>query len=990
MKTYFYFVLIFLISGNIYAQNYFQQEVNYRIEVSLDDENHKLHGFESIEYINNSPDELTFIYFHLWPNAYKNKNTALAQQLRYLGKKIMEDGEEKDFGYIDSLDFMVNSKKVKIEYHEQWNDVCKVILNEPLKSGAKITISTPFRVKIPSGKISRLGHIDQSYQITQWYPKPAVYDLNGWHEMPYLNQGEFYSEFGSFDVSITLPKNYVVGATGNLQNKKELEWLNQKAEETAKLTSFSKGKEFPKSVEETKTLRYTENNIHDFAWFADKRYYVLKSEIELPSSKRKVTTWAMFAGHTAWQWEDAHHYVDSALYNYSLWNFDYPYDNCTAVLGALSAGGGMEYPTITIIGATSNKITLEEVIVHEVGHNWFYGILGFDERRYPFLDEGINTANEYRYMTSRQPEILLNDYLGIKEGWIANIIGFREQKFVRFYHLLYSVTAMLNLDQPCDLHSIEYTNMNYGTVVYMKMSVIVNTLRGYLGDEAFDRAMHQFFDEWKFKHPSPNDFRKVMEKSSGKDLSWFFDEMIATTKKTDYKIARVRNDKLLIKNKGQSTIPFNVSYVNNSDLTQWYDGFKGSKWVDMPKGNFDKIVLDKGLMMPEIYRHNNIYRTKGLLKKVEPLRFKFLLPIGDENNTQINYLPLVGGNAYNGFMAGAAFYSEILPLQKFNYFLAPMYGFGNNNLAGIAMLNYSFYPENVFERISIGTTAQRFGYEIQQTTDTRIESNYNALKNNIDFVFKKKRPTDRISNKLRFSYSVIGSPTEATEADKDVYNQFFTAAYWLHKQFDKSAVEFDAKLQGSNFGMAKFKGELKYRSKMANVRLFFGKIIDEGDKPAFSQLHISGTSGSADYEMNTLFMGRYENINTEEMTFAGRQFIANEGGFGIYSPAIFSNNSLFAINIDSKLPKLQKLPIALYANAGKLSGNNDFDDILYEAGIKFEIANKLLTVYFPLTYSKDFSDSNPMLDDNFGNRIRFSLKLTFIDRDKLITSIMGM
>ena len=189
---------IFILSlSEVSAQEYFQQEVNFRINVALNDKLHELTAFETIEYINNSPDTLQAIYFHLWPNAYSNNNTELAKQLfRINGKQKLFDDPELQ-GYIDSLDFKVNNQRVQWRLLADQPDICKIILNDHLKSGDTILITTPFHVKIPKGVTSRLGHIGESYQISQWYPKPAVYDRNGWHPMSYLDQGEFYSEFGS-------------------------------------------------------------------------------------------------------------------------------------------------------------------------------------------------------------------------------------------------------------------------------------------------------------------------------------------------------------------------------------------------------------------------------------------------------------------------------------------------------------------------------------------------------------------------------------------------------------------------------------------------------------------------------------------------------------------------------------------------------------------------------------------------------------------------
>ncbi|NQX92049.1 MAG: M1 family peptidase, partial [Flavobacteriales bacterium] len=331
-------------------QSYFQQEVNYSIDVELNDEDHELDGFIEMEYINNSPDELSFIWMHIWPNAYGDRNSALAKQQYRDGRMFMFYTMQKNLGGIDSLDFKVDGATAKWSYHPEHTDIAKIELSQPLAPGGKVVISTPFRVDLPSGAISRLGHIGDSYQITQWYPKPAVYDKDGWHEMPYLNQGEFYSEYGSFDVSITLPKNYVLGATGDRYDSPEEEaFMDSLAQATAELDEFPDDMSFPESSKEKKTVRFKQDRVHDFAWFADKRWHVLKGEVELPHSGRKVTTWALFTPREADLWKKSIEYLNDGTYYYSLWNGDYPYNHVTAVDGTISAGGGMEYPNITVI-----------------------------------------------------------------------------------------------------------------------------------------------------------------------------------------------------------------------------------------------------------------------------------------------------------------------------------------------------------------------------------------------------------------------------------------------------------------------------------------------------------------------------------------------------------------------------------------------------------------------------------------------------------------
>jgi len=204
-------------------------------------------------------------------------------------------------------------------------------------------------------------------------------------QKPYLNQGEFYSNFGNYEVEITVPENYIVAATGELQTESEIKFLEEVAQKTAQSIDFINLKgvfdptAFPKSSATTKTLKYIQNDVIDFAWFADKRFNVLKSNVTLSSGKT-VDTWAFFTNKNAKIWANATSYLDDAVSFYSAHVGEYPYNICTAVEGTLIAGGGMEYPTITIIGGTGSAQSLDRVITHEVGHNWFQGILATNER----------------------------------------------------------------------------------------------------------------------------------------------------------------------------------------------------------------------------------------------------------------------------------------------------------------------------------------------------------------------------------------------------------------------------------------------------------------------------------------------------------------------------------------------------------------------------------------------------------------------------------
>ena len=498
--------------------NYWQQQVNYTIDISLNDKEHTLDGFEKIEYINNSPDTLRFIWFHLWPNAYKNDKTAFSDQSLENGNTKFYFSNKEDRGYINRLEFKVNKQTAKTEDHPQHIDIIKLILPSPLSPGQKIIITTPFHVKLPNN-FSRGGHVGESYQVTQWYPKPAVYDRNGWHPIPYLDQGEFYSEFGNFDVRITLPKNYVVAATGDLQNEDEKNWLLTRStfswEPVKEKTKTKYGQTqtrtqlFPTSSSELKTVKYIQTNVHDFAWFADKTFKVLHDTLQLKSGKI-IDAYSFFAPSQSMYWQNSIGFIKDAIRTKNEWVGEYPYNVVSAVQGPQGFGGGMEYPTITIISPEANEKMIDFTINHEVGHNWFYGILGTNERQYAWMDEGINTFYDNRYSKwkyGNEGEIKFgNNSLSIKDA----------------ERLLFETRAATKKDQPINFEASTFTNTNYNLIAYYKTGAWLELVEKKLGPDVFDKAMQEYYRRWQFKHPQPEDLKKTLETSGGQNLDTEF------------------------------------------------------------------------------------------------------------------------------------------------------------------------------------------------------------------------------------------------------------------------------------------------------------------------------------------------------------------------------------------------------------------------------------------------------------------------------------
>ncbi len=985
----------FVITVSAGSQDpYFQQEVNYTIQVKLDDHNHVLTAYETIEYINNSPDTLEFIYLHLWPNAYKNTNTAFAKQALEDGSGSFYFAAENRRGYIDSLNFQSIGRTLTWEFHKEHIDICKVMLNEPLFPGDSVIISTPFKVKIP-WNFSRLGHREQSYQISQWYPKPAVYDREGWHEMPYLDMGEFYSEYGSFNVEITLPRNYVVGATGNLQDPEEIAWLDKKAEETSKIEVFdSTDMTFPESSKEFKTLKYTESNIHDFAWFADKRYHVLKDSVYLENSDHWVTTWSMFTNQDARMWKKSPEYIKDAISYYSNWYYDYPYNHCTALTGG---SGGMEYPTITLIGSVPSDLLLEEVIMHEVGHNWFYGILGFNERAYPYLDEGLNTFSESRYMNTKyKKQKMLYEEAAIKKK-IATLVNIDDIPYDELSWIVTTILSRLNNDQPINLHSEKYTSMNYG-LVYYKSAISYYYLMHAMGEDIFNRAMQDFFDQWKFKHPGPDDFQAALEDYSKMDLNWFFNELVSSTKKIDYKVCSAKSGKIKVRNTGQINSPVSITgYSGNNPKYQFLvPGFAKSKWIDLPEGKVDKIVIND-IEIPELNKKNNSIKTSGIAKRLLPLEIYPVQVVEKEDKMQVGLLPAMGWNYYNKFMLGAIFYNPIIPAQKIEYQLVPMYAFGNKNLSGSGNITLHTFPaKTLFERVDFSLSAKRFGYGIDK------DDNYNKLRAEAKMIIKKKEARSPVSQSLRLSYTgasdIIDILSDRTNQSTTIdFINFFNADYNLMKRSRLRPYSLTLSAEASEYSV-KASGEFHFsvlnrRNKEAfRLRAFAGAFLDPPDNPVHA-FRLSGTSGYTDYTYDYLFFGRFEEygVNNAQQFFS-QQFIRNEGGFASYSPLV-ARNWIISVSGEIKIPRI---PAHIFLN---LAGLGDPDDLVlpaetreaeklaYETGLYLEIS-KFAHIYFPILFLKDIGDSLDHLTGNYWQKIRFSILLKDLNPRKIRDQIL--
>ncbi len=975
--------MLLLCSHALEAQSYFQQRVDYRIAVELDDVNHRLIGDIEMDYQNNSPNDIDTLFIHLWPNAYSSRNTDLGEKLRRSGDFNLEFSKASERGYISEIEFSVEGEVMEhLEYDGQ-PDIAYLVLNNPLPSGQMITLRTLFEVKIPIGKFSRLGHIGQSYQITQWYPKPAVYDREGWHPLTYLSQGEFYSEFGSFDVSITVPANYVVAATGQLQDKSELEFLRQRSEQTA----IGESDAFPPSSPEKKPLRFTQDDVHDFAWFADKRFNVLHQTFELDGSKKGVEGWVYFTNNHREAWAKSMEYVIDGTKHYSRLVGDYPYDHVSVVDGTLSAGGGMEYPMITVVNGTSNDQSLERVIVHEIGHNWFYGILGSNERAYAWMDEGINSYYEYRYFKEKYPP---------REEGKGKLINYVNGSGYKLEELAYRYSACRHQDQALSTTSSEFSPLNYGTMVYTKGAKIMDQLSSVLGQEEYDRVMHQYFEDWKFRHPGPAEMQASLEKTSGQQLNWFFEDLARDNVKVDHRICCLDKERasVTVQSKTSYQGPVAVGFMKDGKIVETVIG-SGKEFQVKTSEDFDSVLIDPEQKSLQVNRRNDLIRSNGILKTWQIPELRAFIGSGMDERAKLYVAPAIAWNEQDRFMLGGYFSNTEILFKDFEWTAVPMYSSNRNQLVGMAKLRKTFWMSEIGPgRVDISMGAKRFSLDEFNEADAR----YTAIESKL--VYEYKDPSYRGGrHRVTLEVDYIDFHTElGSEAiplllrdRQDIYTELrydFDKQLGLTTSHVGGGVEVHEDYQKVSLE-AKIHQIYNADKKKIKLRLYAGKMWPASDVliPLGARLNVNGTSGSQiidytsdDYRYEYLFMNRSE-IQSARPT----QIVRDRGGFVQMSPFGSSDNWLVSLNTEADIPI--PVPVSVYANLSTYAVGKSGSDFLFETGARINLIEDICDISFPLFQSNMISDYYSNFDIEYIETIRFQLRFELLTFRELIDNI---
>lgn len=618
-------IAILAIVSNVAAQaDRWQQRIDYKINAALNVQTNIVKGTENIVYTNNSPDTLRKIYFHMYWNAFQ-PNSVMDLRSRELGKTTftsrrgtqMQDWDPRvrdriqqlkpeEIGYQRISQITIAGKAQQLIDHET---ILEVVLTQAILPKSSVSLSLNFEAQVPK-QIRRSGRDNAEgvrYSMSQWYPKMVEYDYQGWNTNPYIAR-EFYGVWGNYDVNLTLDKNYMVAATGVLQNP------------TAAADASG-----------NKTWNFKGSNIHDFVWAADDHFKHLSKEV------RKGLTL-----HVYYKEKDAQ--ADSAWANV-LWAAEkvlpymekkfgaYPYPQYSFIQGG---DGGMEYAMATLLKGPSLGTAF-----HEWMHSWYQHILGTNESLFPWMDEGFTSFGEeaisYWYEenhATNSPYLSEKAKVQLKAAHEAAKTQFplvQAGNYAGYYGLVKS-----GFEEPMSTHSDHYnTNMAYSSAAYSKGATFLGVLGYIVSDSLRDQTLLNYYNTWKFKHPNANDFTRVAEKTSGIQLQWFKEYWVNSTKTVDYGLNDIQAGEkgaiLSIQRVGKMPMPVEVyvTYKDGSSETHYLpldlmlSGKKAEaanwithaewKWtaptysfeLSKPISQLKSIEIDPSQRMPDVNRTNN-------------------------------------------------------------------------------------------------------------------------------------------------------------------------------------------------------------------------------------------------------------------------------------------------------------------------------------------------------------------------------------------------
>ena len=601
--------------STLIAQNntsYWQQHVDYTMDVKMDVETYQYNGTQKLVYTNNSPDALSRVYYHLYFNAFQpgSEMDMRLQTIEDGDKRMLDEGKsriaslsEDQIGYLHVTSLTQDGTKVSFNEEET---ILVVDLAKPIPPGGKTTFEMTFNGQVPE-QIRRSGRNNKdgvALSMSQWYPKLAEYDFEGWHPNPYIAR-EFHGVWGDFDVKITIDKNYTLGGTGYLQNPNEI----GHGYEDSGVKVKTKGK--------TLTWHFKAPMVHDFMWAADPEYVhdILKMD-------NGTTLHFLYKNDEKFEetWKKVQPLTAKAMTFFNNNIGQYPYKQYSVIQGG---DGGMEYAMSTLITGGDKPGSVVGTMIHELAHSWFQHVLATNEAKHEWMDEGFTSFISALCSNSILEKNLDNPF---------------ERSYQGYYYLVKS-----GKEQPQSTHADRYQyNMPYSIAAYSKGAIFLSQLGYVIGQDKLMETIRKYFEDFKFKHPVPNDIKRTAEKVSGMELDWYLTDWSMTTNTIDYGIKDVVEEngktKIILERIGLMPMPLDILVVDSNGNQETYyvplRMMRGEKenpypnlqrtvvedwpWahptyelvLDKPITDIAGVLIDPSKLMADVNQENNSYQPE--------------------------------------------------------------------------------------------------------------------------------------------------------------------------------------------------------------------------------------------------------------------------------------------------------------------------------------------------------------------------------------------
>ena len=922
---------MFFVVNSLFAQN------SLTLNVSLDDTNKTLLIQQEIVYENTSQDTLNSIYLNDWANSFESKTTPLGTRFSedYLRRFYFAKDEERGFTKVNSI---VNHKAELLKWSrpEGRPDIIKITPTNPLYPNEKVVLKLVYSVKIPSEKFTRYGYYDNGdYKLRYWYITPSVYD-GEWQSYSHKNLDDQFVPKSNIDITLKIPSKFYISSslsttetddgnfktitlTGNNRIENKL-YITQSNDMDLIVTDFT-------------TL---ETNIDDDdlsqsskALTVDRILSFLNTELgSYPHDKMMVTQ------------ED---YLANPVYGLNqLPDFIRPFPD------------GFQYDIKQLKSITSNYLD-NTILVNPRKEHW--------------VKDAILIKLMMDYVDRYYPNMKLL-------GSFSNTIGIRwfhasDLEFNDQYAFLYMNMARMNIDQPMSISKDSLVKFNENIASAYKSGAGFKYLEDYLGSEDVNVTIKEFYESYKLKDVKAKDFERLLQKNSVKDVSWFFRDYVATNKKIDFSIKKVKRSKdsltVTIKNKKDSEVPISLYGIKDGrTITKtWIEPFKGTTTVTIPRDSSERVALNYEGIIPEFNQRDNYKRVSTLLDK--PIQFRLLQDIEDPRYAQTFFIPEFDYNIYDGIAIGMKMYNKAVLSKTFAYKLSPKYGFTSKSIVGSASIyNTHYFDNQTLNAIRYGVSGTTFSYA--------NDLFYRKYSPYVSFNFRNPYLRSNEKQSLTFRYVAVERDRDETNIvdspDYSVFNARYRYGNPNLVNFFSGYVDFQLSDKFGKLATSVTYRKLFLSNRQLNLRFYAGAFLynDTKDSNFFS----FALDRPTDYLFDYNYYGR-----SEEAGLFSQQIIPSEGYFKSQLETPFANQWITTVNGSTNIWKW----VYAYGDVGFVKNTGLSPRFVYDTGVRASLVADYFELFFPVYSNNGWEVSQP----NYDEKIRFIVTLDINTLIRLFT-----